>query len=835
MKKLFKSKMNDNGSTFLFVVVAIMFIALLATLILALTSSGFKMKTVDYNSKQNFYETEEYSGKIYAEIGMNALGILGESYTTVMGNIKSGSIGNESELNRSIKELFYKQMLVYLRIANNDATAELYVTNQKNTGLPIKLDATDGAVTGRLMPLLKNMLNDPVDPLAPPAEPSPIVTDLEIKGAVVCDLEGATDAEGNKFPTITINDVHINAVDTNTLFETNLTFDIVVRYPEWDFTYMTLSSTGLDIDTYIDYVLISSKGITFDGVTELIYGCVGTGTNSIVADNDSDSKGIRIKNGADVKFYQSGGLNGHYKYEPLEVVAVDNIVIESSVNNSSSLQIKDGDVWCNSIILDKESSEEIEANSNGSTFTSTGSYLYIQDDLQLDGDYSNAQVSGGSYIGYSNNTRDDINNVQHSNSAIIINGNNSKVNLSGLNKLYVNGLAYIDYINRNTPYRTGESLSVKGNQDIYMVPDACMGASFSNPVSAARGMSEDDEEVMANNLLNNFFGGSYLDPAKPFVKKNYFLNNKTYTFYYLNFSSASAQTEYVVKILSPYTGTDDIRNTMIERVQKNLAEMNMSAETFLSAEAGTVYTAGALVTATGSGGSNKGKSSATFSNTTDALVERLSHINRFRLMKTLLMSTVGNEDVVEDFNDVPAQMFSVKCAEDPTNYPLPTGAIENYLLNRSMVDNFIDISRLDTYVSPNSSWSRTHSDGTLTYVRVADGDTYNIGNYTGVVVVEGNVRVTGNVTGLVISTGTITVTGSGTLVADDRIVDGILTAEQAIAITSTDGPRSDVFRAYPLTLPPGSGFGESLKQLQYSDVLYYDNWRSYEDTNTYSY
>lgn len=826
MKK-FNKKMNNNGSTFLFVVVALMFIALLAALILALTSSGYKMKTVDYNSRQNFYETEEYSGKIYAKIGMNALGILGESYTTIMGKLNSDTINNSTDLNDSLKELYYKQMLVYLRLAPNKAAADMYFATQQSSGMPFVLSSTDAAVTGRLVPMLKKMLEEPADPLAP-ATPVTL-PELEIKGSVVCDFTGETDEEGNTYPTITINDVHIQYVDADTKYETNFTFDIVVRYPEWDFTYMNPVSVGTDIDTFLDYVLISTRGIEFDGVNESVYGCVGTGGSSIVADNDSETKGLRIKKGANVKFYNAPS----YRYEPLEIVVVDNIVLESSAVNSSYMEVNDGDVWCNSILLKKKEAEEDELNSNGSGFVAKDSYLYVQDDLQLDGNNSSAQISGGSYIGYSNNTANNTNNAQHTSSAIIINGDNSKVNLKELDKMYVNGLAYIDYINRSTPYRTGESLSVKGNQDIYMVPDSCMGATFSNPVSASRGITPADEAIIAHSLLNNFFGASFLDPAEPYVKKSYFLNGKNYTFYYLNFSSPSAQAEYVTLILSPYDGSDTTRKTMIERVQKNLSEMNMTAEAFLSAEASTVYTAGALVTATG--GSSRGSASATFSNTAGALVEQVSHINRYRLMKSLLMSTVTHDDLVNDFNFVTAKMYKYKNENDPANYPLPTGAIDNGKLNTSMVDNIINLGRLKQYVtSYGSSVSGSYEGGYLTYARVATGDVYTVNSHNGVLVVEGDVEITGNVVGLVIATGNITIKNSGTLTADAEWVDKILKAAQENGPSTEGKPRSDVFWAYPIdTLPPE--FGESINQLQYSDVLYYDNWRNYEDTNTYTY
>ena len=56
MKKMQKFKLNNEGSTLVFVVVALMFLCLLAALVLALSVAGYRIKTVDYQSRQNFYE-----------------------------------------------------------------------------------------------------------------------------------------------------------------------------------------------------------------------------------------------------------------------------------------------------------------------------------------------------------------------------------------------------------------------------------------------------------------------------------------------------------------------------------------------------------------------------------------------------------------------------------------------------------------------------------------------------------------------------------------------------------------------------------------------------------
>lgn len=828
MKKMRQLKLNNNGSSIVFVVVTIIFIGLLASLILALSASSMKMKSVDYYSRQNFFEGEEYSNKIYAEIGMNAVGILGEAYTTTMGKLENSSISSEAELNEYLKTLYYKKMLIYMRMATT-ANVDSFVATPSTV---VEIPTSDIRVTDQLKPLLTGMIKDTTAP-ADPTQPDP---QLDIKGKVVCDMQGGQNSDGEYYPTITVNDVHIQYVNPENNFESNYTFDIVVRYPEWDFTYSNPVSSKSDIDTFLDYILISNDAIVFDGVDETINGSIATGDNSIDANNIDENIGIRVVRGSSVTFNTAPA--GKYFYEPLEVVATDNLVIESSAVNSSSVWINGGELWVNSVLLKKGTTMDDENNTNGSSFVTSGTTSFIQDDLQLDGDYSTAIIAGGEYLGYSYNATMGANSQNYS-SAIIINGNNSRINISNLNRLYVNGLAYIDYVSKNVPYRTGESLAIKGVQDCYLVPDDYMGEGYSNPVSSSKAMTAADQAAMSSKLLNEFFAGSLLDPSEPYITRNYAVKignrEKNYTFYYLNFLGVSEQKSYVNQILAPYSGTDQVRIDIKERVLKNLSEMNMSTDKFLSvaADVNNIYTAGAIVQA--GGGSELGSVDVSASNTAGMIIDSFSFFNRYKLMKSLLVTIIpGNE--ISTFNDVPCQFLVKKNADDPALYPSTSRSIDNYLLNNSTVENIIDTAKLRQYTA-GGTWNNSgHAgrEGNITYVDAGTGSAYSINNYTGILVVDGDVEIKGNVEGLVIATGTISVTGNGNLSCNATLVDKILKAEQAYPVDSStgDGPRSDVFKAYPI-LNPETLYGDTMEMLRYSDVLSFDNWRKYEDTTTY--
>lgn len=113
----------------------------------------------------------------------------------------------------------------------------------------------------------------------------------------------------------------------------------------------------------------------------------------------------------------------------------------------------------------------------GGSLTLLGETL-ISDDLNVNGDKSVITLSG-IYNGFGNSIKE-----SGKSSAILINGTNSSLDLSGIEKITLAGHAYIgtksepdaegNVLNGNDVF-TGESIAVKSNQLMYMVPAECIG------------------------------------------------------------------------------------------------------------------------------------------------------------------------------------------------------------------------------------------------------------------------------------------------------------------------------------------------------------------------
>jgi len=126
---------------------------------------------------------------------------------------------------------------------------------------------------------------------------------------------------------------------------------------------------------------------------------------------------------------------------------------------------------------------------------------YIQDDLTINNSHTQVTIAGD-YYGYGYGEAQTPKN----NSAILINGTNTSLNMSDVSHLFLAGHAYIgtnlvadgtipegEYGWDNTPIQMGESLAAKSDQLAYLVPIECLwvnkedgkSLAHSNPIPEA--------------------------------------------------------------------------------------------------------------------------------------------------------------------------------------------------------------------------------------------------------------------------------------------------------------------------------------------------------------
>jgi len=168
--------------------------------------------------------------------------------------------------------------------------------------------------------------------------------------------------------------------------------------------------------------------------------------------------------------------------------------------NGNSLTLSGGNVICLGTASASDSASlifnapkyELWANEiTAGNGISTGSVnlngkVYVANDLVLSGDGGSSATLSGTYFGFGN----DGSNPDRS-SAILINGRNSKLDISSLSKLSLAGVSFVDLTDQNlttgggSAYSgsvpMGQSLAVKSDQLAYLVPPECLSNYASNP------------------------------------------------------------------------------------------------------------------------------------------------------------------------------------------------------------------------------------------------------------------------------------------------------------------------------------------------------------------
>ena len=274
---------------------------------------------------------------------------------------------------------------------------------------------------------------------------------------------GTDEADAEKEPvmelvngnSLILHNVFVSYVDGDRL--SIVSTDLCLDAPEIVFT-----RSG-SVDDLYDYLLIGNQGISLTKGSGQV-----TGGGSIYAgiDEATGKGGITINPASSLAIN-----NGRYVISKGEIDVIGpgaGFIVRDAKETGSSVYAKSLDLQSGMISLDSKT--------------------YIANDLTLSGNGSKATLTK-EYYGYGTSTEtglEDRTTDQENSSAIIINGQNSTVNLSGVNTLMLAGRAYIGTnttkkeLDQNTEKNEkavlmGESITVKGGQIAYLVPTECLG------------------------------------------------------------------------------------------------------------------------------------------------------------------------------------------------------------------------------------------------------------------------------------------------------------------------------------------------------------------------
>lgn len=508
---------DDHGSSFVLVIIATTFMCILAAALLMGAYMTYKLKYYKLNSLNNFYEVETALDEIYAGVGAATNEHLYSAYTTtaelvVVYDTKKNeytTIDND-EANELFKKLFMTGFIAdvnYKNIRNVTDTFQSFISNEYDASLNpngVKLDTSN----------LKLIYTD----------------EAGKKSTQYYTAKGTTKIErepgfsNDKVKDVTFKNVCLKrsialsgaeAATTSGTYEQSITTDIVLSEPEYNvsfdssstttnslYEYAILADMGLEVgdddDTMATDLQIKgniyaasdyyNKDYNDAAATKVTGKYDRTGATKWGSTIDSTYSGI-FANGKNTKLT----LNSDVVICPGSLAAYNGAQVSVS-GRSGTLS----ELWTDNIVIGGKKNGTIKAAANA----------YVFDDSELNAENSSLMFTQGNYFGYSYNANDtrSLNYLRKngwlatgyklrshfSDSAIIVNGKDSTLDLEKLNSLYIAGKSYIEFskvatssladdqteitVDDNadyaftslTDYSTGQSLDVKTNQLMFL-------------------------------------------------------------------------------------------------------------------------------------------------------------------------------------------------------------------------------------------------------------------------------------------------------------------------------------------------------------------------------
>lgn len=541
---------NDHGSSFVLVIVATTFMCILAAALLMGAFMTYKLKFYKLNSLNNFYEVEKALDEIYAGIGASANEHLYTAYTTTAELVvtydstqQKGSLGskvgsyetlNNDEANDLFKKLFMSGFTSdnsYSSVTMLKQTLESYISNNKNSstgdkyGVELSMDNFEYVLTSQ-----KDGLNYTwVRKLRKKDDGNGNITYIDTgrpdSGFDVDNIVSVAFKNICIKRTVKLAGGESGAKSGD--YVQSITTDIVLRQPEYNVSF---DVNNQSIDRMYNFAVLADMGIEVESGTDKDAADTNVTINgNVYAANDYYNKNYNNDDATKVTHEYDLISDGQKNKQNKEATYGNKINSAYSgifvSGNKSTLKLRSDIVLCpgtltayNGATIDLASRSQGTAQlwtdsiliggSKSGTITATAD-AYVFDDTELNAEGSTFTLGKGSrYFGYSYNGNDVRNldllktkglfptgfktRAHFGDSAIIVNGKKSKLDIKNVDSLYIAGKSYIEFskvaasdvaqgdnsvtMDENADfgyttladYSTGQSLDVKTNQLVFL-------------------------------------------------------------------------------------------------------------------------------------------------------------------------------------------------------------------------------------------------------------------------------------------------------------------------------------------------------------------------------
>lgn len=529
-----KTKQKKNqGFSLITVILAVSFIGILSMLMLYLAVSNFFMKTTDLKGKNSFYTAERALEEIKTGLQQDIGDAMSKAYIHVLEtydkNSASKDVVQDEERQKEFQNDFIEKLAESLQKSGGSGS-EYSLEHLKSY-----LDLTD---SNKYDPDKETLI------VTTPAGSDPVLKKSRKDGILLENLKV----------------IYVDAKGLASVIET----DIRLGIPEVQFP------TPSTLPDLMNMIVVAEGGIICDAdVTKAstIQGSIYVGLLKGKDNPDGDSRtSILLKPGASLEITRGD-----------KVVGAGEIKVEEGGTFTSDAGVT---LWAQGARLSSAT-----VNLLGTT--------YFADDLTVESGKNSNVTIRGNYYGYGSAGSARADSCRNAgtlytnwtdaaiSSAIVINGKNTTMDLSGVEKLMLAGKNYIGTSRiasgnssaGNSDVMTGESLTVKGTQLAYLFPvelfDLGSGALGGNPVSydeySQSGLMGQTELPVKWDEPVESWGGKTLrqigvDQNQP-VQEVFYNDNSGggSVYFYLNFSDPSSAAAFMD---SYYSSNPRIKSNM---------------------------------------------------------------------------------------------------------------------------------------------------------------------------------------------------------------------------------------------------------------------------------
>jgi len=414
-------KKDNSGAAMLTVVIAIMFIVLLGTALLTASYLGFAVTMTERSGQRNFYDASTAMDDIRAYVHTQSSDALARAYTDTLKNYST----NKKTAGYDVQADFSQKF-----VAELESNTSGFITKAANNTYQANLSALQAQ-------------------LKPPTGDSAVLSAAN-GGPIALDSTGS---DGNlTYTSLSLTGLSLTYTDSKN-FQTTITTDLAIKIPAFN----VASSMPYSLK---DFSIVADTALVAPASGASVTGNVFAGRVDVTSNGSITFNGDLLCGGTGTKTYNNQTLNKTFTNNGDVNVAAGSLTFSGSK-----------DLWARNISL----------SGSGCSFTTAGtSRTYVKNDLSVTGASDTIKLAG-EYTGFGGDTASKGTSADKDNSsAILISGKSTTMNISGLSKLTLAGVSFVNPTAGALPM--GQSVAVQTDQLAYLVPVSCLNSSYpTNP------------------------------------------------------------------------------------------------------------------------------------------------------------------------------------------------------------------------------------------------------------------------------------------------------------------------------------------------------------------